>query len=121
MTEQEQVAALNDLKQLVEESDQAFLNPPCELACPGCSGGEPISTRTMTDEQLLAQLRLYNWNIKRTTYAVLIYKSKASGITLSSGLKLPDQSGYFRRLASMYRTPGGGMLQRVDEPIRGDD
>lgn len=121
MTQTQENEALESLKMLVEESDQAVLNPPCELACPGCGGAQPISTRTMTDEQLLAQLRLYDWNVKRAAYAVLIYKSKASDVTLSSGLKLPDQSGYFRRLASMYRTPGGGMLHRVDEPIRGDD
>ena len=120
MTEQEQAAALSTLKVMVEESDQAVLSPPCTLACEGCSGAEPISTRTMTDEQLTAQLQLHDWNVKQTAYFVLMYKAKASDVTLSSGLRLPDQSKHYRRLASLYRTNKGGMLHRHDEPERED-
>lgn len=116
MTEQQQ-AALAQLKLLVEESDQAVLSPPCEMQCEGCPGATPISTRTMSDEQLLAFLACEDWDVKRTAYKVLIYKSKASDIALSSGLKLPDQSEYYRRLARMYRPNAGGTLARADDPI----
>ncbi len=114
----EQQAAIEQLKLLVEESDQAVLSPPCEMACPGCSGSSPISTRTMTDEQLLAFLAANDGNLRKTAYQVLLYKSKPSDITLSSGLRLPDQSRYYLRLASLYRTNQGGMLHRADDPGR---
>ncbi|MEG1515846.1 MAG: hypothetical protein RSD95_13235 [Clostridia bacterium] len=108
------------LKMLIEESDQAVLSPPCVIACPGCSGAQPISTRTMTDKQLLAQLRLYDWNVKRAAYAVLVYKAKASDVALSSGLRLPDQSAHYLRLASLYRGSKSGQLHRTDEPEKED-
>ncbi len=120
LTEQEQATALSMLKVMVEESDQAVICPPCELACEGCSGAAPISTRTMTDEQLLAQLQLHEWDVKRAAYIVLMYKAKASDITLSSGLRLPDQSAHYRRLAALYRRNRGGMLHRLDERERED-
>ena len=115
MTEEQQ-AALEPLKLLVEETDQAALSPPCEMACPGCPGGSPISTRTMTDEQLLAFLAANGWKLRKTAYQVLIHKSRASDIALSSGFRLPDQSEYYLRLARMYRINSGGMLHRADDP-----
>lgn len=115
MTE-EQLALLAQLKTLVEEDDESVLEVPCAEDCEGCSGGEPISLRTMTDAQLTAQLTLYNWDLKRTAYAVLIYKAQASDVTLSSGLKLPDQSKRYLRMATLYRQNSSGMLKRLDEP-----
>ena len=118
MTDKQQ-NALDQLKTLVLEDDQAVLLPPCEAACPDCPGSTPISTRTMTDEQLIAFLQTNRWNVKKTAYQVLIYKSEASDIALSSGLRLPDQSEYYKRLARMYRPNRGGTLLRADDPKRG--
>lgn len=109
---------LRQLKRLVEEDDQNTISPPCEQNCPGCPGAQPISTRTMTDEQLAGFLACEGGDVMRAAYKVLIYKSKASDITLSSGLRLPDQSEHYLRLARLYRPNAGGILARADDPIR---
>ena len=114
----EQQAMLTQLKRLVEEDDQAAISPPCEAQCDGCPGASPISTRTMTDEQLASMLALCNWDIKKSAYMVLVYKARNSDISLPSGLRMPDQSAHYLRLASLYRTNAGGMLTRIDEPVR---
>lgn len=116
----EQQAKLTQLKQLVEEDDQAALSPPCEIQCEGCPGASPISTRALTDDQLIAHLQMLAWDVRKTAYTVLVYKARNSDISLPSGLRLPDQSAYYLRLASLYRKPSSGMLTRVDDPIRSD-
>lgn len=112
----EQQDKLNQLKQMVEEDDQAVLSPPCEDGCDGCPGAGGISARTMTDDQLIAHLQLHAWDVRKTAYTVLVYKARSSEITLPSGLRMPDQSARYLRMASLYRKSSGGMLQRIDEP-----
>ena len=111
-----QKAALEKLKLLVEEDDGAILFPPCEGNCPGCAGAEPISMRTMTDEQLIMFLEINRWYVERTAYRVLIHKSEASDVALSGGLRLPDQRKHYLDLARLYRPNHGGTLVRADEP-----
>lgn len=115
----EQQAKLTQLKQLVEEDDQAALSPPCETQCEGCPGAIQISTRAMTDDQLIAHLQLHAWDVRKTAYTVLVYKARNNDISLPSGLRMPDQSAHYLRLASLYRKTSSGMLTRVDEPVRG--
>lgn len=116
----EQAASLTLLKQIVEEDDQAVLAPPCEAQCDDCPGATPLSMRAMTDEQLTAHLQMHGWDVRKAAYTVLVYKARNSDIGLPSGLKLPDQSAHYLRLASLQRKPQSGMLLRIDEPRRGD-
>lgn len=48
-------------------------------------------------------------NVKNTIYEMLIIKSEDSSISVS-GLTTQDTSGYFKRLASRYRTSNSGIL-----------
>lgn len=117
---EEQAAKLTRLKQIAEEDDQATLTPPCEAQCDGCPGAAPLSTRVMTDEQLIAHLTMHEWDVRKAAYVVLVYKARNSDISLPSGLRVPDQSAHYLRLASLQRRAGGGMLTRIDEPRRDD-
>jgi hypothetical protein len=117
---EEQAVKLTQLKQIVEEDDQAVLSPPCEAQCEGCPGATPLSTRVMTDEQLTAHLQLHAWDVRKAAYNVLVYKARGSDISLPSGLRLPDQSAHYLRLAALQRPSRSGMLLRVDEPTRGN-
>lgn len=49
-------------------------------------------------------------NVEATIYELLIVKSEDSTITVS-GLNTTDTSGYFKRLASMYRQYNTGVLR----------
>lgn len=51
-------------------------------------------------------------NINATIYEMLIIKSEDSTISVS-GLNTQDTSGYFRRLASRYRSSNSGTLKGV--------
>lgn len=49
-------------------------------------------------------------DVEATIYELLVVKSEDSTITLS-GLTTADTSGYFKRLASMYRQYNSGTLR----------
>lgn len=83
-------------------------------SCPSCPDGAP-SQRELTDEQLQALLDECGGDVAVAAYQALLYKSQNSGLTLASGLRLPDQSAHYRRLARLYRPQGRGTLRRADE------
>lgn len=51
-----------------------------------------------------------NGDVNATIYEMLIVKSEDSTISVS-GLNTQDTSGYFKRLASRYRTFNSGILE----------
>lgn len=51
-----------------------------------------------------------NGNVNATIYEMLIIKSEDSTISVS-GLSTQDTSGYFKRLASMYKQFNSGLLE----------
>lgn len=85
--------------------------PSCPEPCPG---GAP-SQRVLTDDQLQALLDECGGDVAVAAYQALLYKSQNSGLTLASGLRLPDQSAHYRRLARLYRPQARGTLRRADE------
>lgn len=87
-------------------------------ACPDCPNEEPA--RELTDEQLLALLEEAGGDLEKAAYLALLHKSQNSDLTLSSGLRLPDQSAYYRRLARLRRKVTHGPLRRADE-VTNDD
>lgn len=82
--------------------------------CPDGTGGAP-SQRVLTDDQLQALLDECGGDVAVAAYQALLYKSQNSGLTLASGLRLPDQSAHYRRLARLYRPQARGTLRRADE------
>lgn len=114
---------LERLRRLVGEDGQQ--GPSCP-SCPeswadgtGTDGADgascPTSQRELTDEQLQALLDECGGDVAVAAYQALLYKSQNSGLTLASGLRLPDQSAHYRRLARLYRPQGRGTLRRADE------
>lgn len=87
--------------------------PPSSSSCPDCPG--PPVERELTDEQLEALLDECGGDVAVAAYQALLYKSKQSDMRLASGLQLPDQSAYYRRLARLYRPQRAGALRRADE------
>lgn len=79
--------------------------------------GESKCESDLTDEQLETLLDECGGDVAVAAYQALLYKSRNTGLTLASGLRLPDQSGHYRRLARLYRPQGRGMLARADEPF----
>ena len=61
------------------------------------------------DEEIEYYLGKNNGNVDATIYEMLIIKSEDSTISVS-GLNTHDTSGYFKRLASRYRTFNTGIL-----------
>lgn len=99
---------LERLRRLVGEGGTAIPS-----SCPDCPGA-PVQ-RELTDEQLEALLDECGGDVAVAAYQALLYKSKQSDLTLASGLKLPDQSAYYRRMARLYRPQRAGGLRRADE------
>lgn len=62
-----------------------------------------------TDEEIEYYLDKNNGDVNATIYELLIIKSEDSSIAVS-GLTTQDTSGYFKRLASRYRTFNSGVL-----------
>lgn len=98
--------------------------PDGTMSCPDGTGTDgadgapcacPTSQRELTDEQLQALLDECGGDVAVAAYQALLYKSRNSGLTLASGLRLPDQSAHYRRLARLYRPQGRGTLRRADE------
>ncbi len=106
---------LERLRRLVGEGPSAPSTPSASScpACPDCPG--PSTQRELTDEQLQALLDECGGDVAVAAYQALLYKSKHSGLTLASGLRLPDQSAYYQRLSRLYRPRAAGTLRRVDE------
>jgi hypothetical protein len=115
MTDEELQALLAKLKVLTEETDEGGIAPACDL-CELCEGATPISARDYTDDQLLFFLDMYDYDLQRTAYHVLLRKAQNTQITLGSGIALPDNSAYWLRLAATQRPSRTGMLKRADEP-----
>ena len=61
------------------------------------------------EEEIEYYLDKNNGNVDATIYEMLIIKSEDSTISVS-GLNTHDTSGYFKRLASRYRTFNTGIL-----------
>lgn len=62
------------------------------------------------DGEIEKYLEKNNGNVEATIYELLVVKSEDSTITVS-GLTTTDTSGYFKRLASMYRQYNSGTLR----------
>lgn len=62
------------------------------------------------DEEIEYYLGKNHGDVNATIYEMLIIKSEDSTISVS-GLNTQDTSGYFKRLASRYRTFNSGILE----------
>jgi hypothetical protein len=103
---------LRRLKQMTMEEDAA-IKPECD-GCTECQGAPAICERAFSDEQLKVYLEMSE-TIERAAYAVLLRKAKNSEVTFPSGIKLPDQSEYYLRIARTYRTSRTRTLARADD------
>jgi hypothetical protein len=120
LTPQEIEKRLAQLKVLTEETDEGGIAAPCD-GCDLCPGALPMSTRDYTDAQLLIYLEMADYDVRDAAYNVLLRKAQNSGITLASGITLPDNSAYWLRLAAIQRRSRTGVMLRADEPRRGEE
>lgn len=63
-----------------------------------------------TDEELMYYYNLYNQDLNKTTYNLLIMKSEDDSISLPDGMQLANDSDYWLRLAKQYKTNGSRVL-----------
>lgn len=99
---------------LMTQEDDAFAVPECD-GCAECAGAPGICERAFTDEQLHAYLEMAG-TLEQAARAVLLRKAKNSEIAFPSGIRLPDQSEYYLRLARTYRVSRSRALRRADDP-----
>lgn len=78
-----------------------------------CPAG--ISERFFSDEELSSYLELYNGDVEKTAYQLLLRKSESTKLVISD-MELPDQQAYFLRLAKSVRKNKGKSLEREDAP-----
>ena len=102
---------LAQLKILTEETDA------CGIPADGTCDEAAISKRFYSDDYLLAHLEIAGYDARRAAYNVLLRKAEAGGISLASGITLPDNSAYWLRLAATLRPNSTGILLRADETL----
>lgn len=111
MTDEEK-ELIKQLRLLTAEYENAK-KPDCG-GCTLCSGAEEMGGQAYTDDELLTILNVYGGNLIKAAYAILLRKAEASGIRFPSGLELPDEAGYYLRLARHIRGNATRTVKRAD-------
>ena len=108
----EEKELIKQLRLLTAEYENAE-RPDCG-GCTLCGGAEEMGGQAYTDEELLTILNAYGGNLVKAAYAILLRKAEASGIRFPSGLELPDEAGYYLRLARHIRGNATRAVRRAD-------
>lgn len=111
MTEEER-DIIKQLRLLTCENE-GEKKPDCG-GCTLCGGACAMGGAAYTDEELAAILRAYGGKLVKAAYAILLRKAEASGIRFPSGLELPDEAGYYLRLARHIRGNATRAVRRAD-------
>ncbi len=76
------------------------------------------SSPFFSDEELLHILKNCRFDVCSATYDCLLKKAEDDSVTLPSGLTVPNNKGYWLRLARRYRHNKAGIIKRSDEYCR---
>ncbi len=71
-----------------------------------------------SEDELLHTLKICQFDVASATYECLLKKAEDDSITLPSGLSVPNNKGYWLRLARRFRRNRSSILKRSDEYCR---
>ena len=68
-----------------------------------------------SDAELLSLLEKHGGDVDAASYEGLLLKARSDAVRLPDGMELPDGSGYWLRLARLYRPDASRHIPRKDE------